>query len=153
MAQAFEVRDPNFESRIKTSFAKQGAMSTLGASLGEISPGSVELLLGYSLAVTQQHGFVHAGVVTTLMDSACGYAAYSLMPVEASVLTVEMKTNLLAPADGETFRMIGTVIKSGRTITFCEGQAFARKEGEPDKLIATMSATMMAIVNRPNVNG
>src|ERR1044071_273618 len=122
-------------------------MSTLGITIARIEPGEVELRFDYRADLTQQGGFIHAGVVATALDSACGYAAYSLMPVEARVLTVEYKINLLAPAQGEYFRAIGRVVKPGRTITVCEGEVLACK-GRDEKRVATMSATAMALVER-----
>jgi uncharacterized protein (TIGR00369 family) len=133
-----------FEEKVRASFARQKAMETLGVTISRVEPGEVELAMPFNADFTQQHGFLHAGTVTTALDSACGYAAYSLMPAEASVLSIEFKVNLLAPAKGETFRFLGKVIKSGRTISVCEGHAFA-VTGGVEKLIATMTATMMAV--------
>jgi uncharacterized protein (TIGR00369 family) len=147
---ALTPRDPNHAQRVRESFARQGAMHTLGASLAELTPGRVVITLPWAQALTQQHGFLHAGMVSTALDSACGYAALSLMPAEASVLTIEFKVNLLAPAQGETFRMVGQVIKAGRSVSVAEGQAYALREGQ-EKLIATMSCTLMSILGRDNV--
>ncbi|MEO0329465.1 MAG: PaaI family thioesterase [Pseudomonadota bacterium] len=147
-----EPRESNFESKVRASFAKQGIMATIGGSIVSIEPGKVELSMPFSSAISQQHGFVHAGIITTMLDSACGYAAYSLMAPDAEVLTIEIKTNLLAPAKGEQFRFMGRVIKAGRTITFCDGEAFAISNGN-EKRIVTMSATMMAITGRQDVRG
>ncbi len=102
--------------------------------------------------LTQQHGFLHAGIVSTALDSACGYAAFSLMPAEAAVLTAEFKINLLNPADGERFRFVADVVKPGRTLTICEARAYAVK-GEDEKLVATMTGTLMALVGRTGVVG
>lgn len=143
----FEPRHTAFEKRVRASFAKQGAMSTLGAQLDLVSPGSVDISLQWSEGLTQQHGFLHAGVVSTALDSACGYAALTLMPQDAAVLTIEFKINLLAPADGEHFRMEGRVLKPGRTITVCEGRAYALAQGK-EKLIATMGCTLMTVTGR-----
>ncbi|TAK49314.1 MAG: PaaI family thioesterase [Xanthobacteraceae bacterium] len=148
----FQPQDPQFAARVRDSFARQGAMRTIGASIARVVPGEVELTLPHSPALTQQHGFLHAGMVTAALDSACGYAAFSLMPAEAAVLTIEFKVNLLAPAKGETFRITGRVIKPGRTITVTEGQAFAN-DGGAEKLIATMSATIMTVIGRAGVTG
>src|ERR1043166_5300278 len=123
----FEPKDPDFRARVTASFALQQAMATFGITIARIEPGEVELRFDYRADLTQQDGFIHAGVVATALDSACGYAAYSLMPVEARVLTVEYKINLLAPAQGEYFRAIGRVVKPGRTITVCEGEVLAVK--------------------------
>ncbi|HYF43815.1 MAG TPA: PaaI family thioesterase, partial [Ramlibacter sp.] len=100
--------------------------------------------------LTQQHGFLHAGMVATALDSACGYAGFTLMPAEAGVLTIEYKINLLAPARGERFRMAGTVVKPGRTVTVTEGRAYALENGR-EKLIATVGATLMTILGRDDV--
>lgn len=146
----FDPQDPGFEARVRDSFARQGAMRTLGAQLASVAPGRVEIALDWAEGLTQQHGFLHAGIVSAALDSACGYAGFSLMPVEAAVLTIEFKINLLAPAKGQRFRMVGQVIKPGRTITVCEGQAFAIDQGR-EKRIATMGCTLMAVVGRENI--
>lgn len=122
-------------------------MATLGARLAAIAPGAVDIELDWADGLTQQHGFLHAGVVSTALDSACGYAALTLMPEDVAVLTIEFKINLLAPASGECFRMEGRVLKSGRTITVSEGRAFALQAGH-EKLIATMGCTLMAVAGR-----
>ena len=137
--------------RVKESFEKQGAMSTIGATLALVEPGAVDICLDWSQALTQQHGFLHAGMVSTALDSACGYAGLTLMPEGAAVLTIEFKINLLAPAKGQHFRMEGRVIKLGRTITVTEGKAFAMDEGK-EKLIATMSCTLMCLQDRAGLN-
>lgn len=144
MPDGFVPQMPDFEERVLASFGLQRVMTTIGARMVAVRPGEVEIELPFRADLTQQHGFLHAGVVTTIVDSACGYAAYSLMPADASVLTVEYKVNLLAPAAGQRFLARGTVIKPGRTLTVCEGQVHAL-DGEKRKLIATMSATMMAV--------
>ena len=110
----------------------------------EVSPGEVRIELPFSSAWTQQHGYIHAGIITTIADSACGYAAYTLMTSTVGILTVEYKVNLLSPARGERFIAVGKVIKPGRTLTVCGGEVFAVEKGG-EKLIATMQATMMAI--------
>ena len=147
----FQPQDPQFEQRVRASFERQQAMKTIGALLAAIEPGHVVIELPYSPALTQQHGFLHAGMIATALDSACGYAAFTLMPVEAAVLTIEYKINLLAPGKGQLFRMEGTVVKPGRNITVVEGRAFA-VDGGKDKLIATMTATEMAIAGREGVH-
>ena len=152
-ASALQPRDPKHAERVRESFARQGAMGTLGASLAEVAPGRVVITLPWAQALTQQHGFLHAGMVSTALDSACGYAAMSLMPPEAAVLTIEFKVNLLAPAQGDSFRMVGQIIKAGRSVSVAEGQAFALRQGQPDKLIATMSCTLMSIQGRDDVRG
>jgi uncharacterized protein (TIGR00369 family) len=146
----FEPQDPAFAERVRASFAKQAAMHTIGALLGDIAPGRVAIELPWQQGLTQQHGFLHAGMVATALDSACGYAASTLMPADAGILTIEYKINLLAPAQGTRFRMEGVVVKPGRTISVAEGRAWALHEGR-EKLIATMGATLMTITGRPDV--
>jgi uncharacterized protein (TIGR00369 family) len=149
-APRFEPQDPDFAERVRASFAKQGAMHTIGAVLARIEAGRVAIELPWRAELTQQHGFLHAGMVATALDSACGYAASTLMPPEAGVLTIEYKINLLAPAQGERFRMEGFVVKPGRTISVTEGRAWALHEGR-EKLIATMGATLMTITGREGI--
>ena len=146
----FEPPDPDFAARVRASFGRQDAMRTIGATLSTVEPGRVAIELPWAQALTQQHGFLHAGMIATALDSACGYAAFSLMPVEAAVLTIEYKINLLAPAKGQRFRMVGDVLKPGRTITVVEGQAWAIEDGQ-EKLVATMNATLMAVIGREGV--
>ena len=148
----FEPRSTDFAARVRDSFARHGAMQTLGASLGLVAPGAVDIELPWARGLTQQHGFLHAGMVSTALDSACGYAGFSLMAPDAAVLTIEFKINLLAPAKGERFRMEGRVLKPGRNITVCEGRAFAI-ENSQEKLIATMGCTLMAVTGRDNIQG
>jgi uncharacterized protein (TIGR00369 family) len=143
---------PGFEERVRLSFAKQGAMGLIGARLSKIAAGEVEIELPFKSEHSQQHGFLHAGILTTALDSACGYATYSLFPPDAGILTIEFKVNLLAPGDGELFRLVGKVRKAGRTISLAEGEAYAIKNGR-EKLIATMTATTMTIAGRDNVVG
>jgi uncharacterized protein (TIGR00369 family) len=142
--------DSDFVQRTRASFERQQAMKTIGASLGAIEPGHVVIELPYSQALTQQHGFLHAGIIATALDSACGYAAFTLMPPDSGILTIEYKINLVAPGKGSLFRMEGLVIKPGRTITVVEGRAFAIDDGK-EKLIATMTATEMTITGRDDV--
>src|SRR5882724_3925195 len=111
--------DPDFEARVRDSFARQRVMATLGARIIRVAAGEVDLELPFREDLTQQHGFLHAGIVTTLVDSACGYAALSLMDRESAVLSVEYKVNLLAPAVGDRMRAVGRVIKPGRTLLVC----------------------------------
>ena len=144
MTQTFTPRDPNYEARIRESFVKQSAMQTIGATIGAVQPGEVHIDLPFSHHITQQDGFLHAGIVTTLVDSACGYAAFTLMPVNSRVLSVEFKINLMSPAIGDRFIAIGKVIKPGRTITVCSGEVFAF-EGKESKLVALMQATMIRV--------
>lgn len=146
----FKPKDQQFQSRVAASFARQEAMKTLGIEIARIEPGEVELAMLHSAALIQQHGFLHAGIVATGLDSACGYAAFSLMPENAAVLTVEFKINLLAPARGERFVFRGKVVKPGKTITVCEGEAIA-KDGDRETLVATMTGTLMALYDRPGI--
>ena len=142
--QAFIPPDPAFESRVRSSFHLQQLMKTINASLVQVSPGEVHIEIPFQQELTQQNGFIHAGIITSIVDSACGYAAYSLMTASSGVLTVEYKINLLSPAIGERFLAIGRVKKPGRTLTVCEGDVFAHTAGE-QKLVATMLATMMRL--------
>jgi uncharacterized protein (TIGR00369 family) len=144
---SFEPKDPNYEARVRSGFARQQVMATLGLSITALAPGEIELEMPYAAACTQQHGFLHAGILSTALDSACGYAAFSLMPADVAVLTVEFKTNLLAPADGQRFRFKAHVVKPGRTLTICDARAYARN-GATEKLIATMTGTVMAVQER-----
>lgn len=146
----FEQRDPNYRARVEASFARQKAMGTLKIALVRVEPGEVELMFPYQEAFTQQHGFIHAGILATALDTACGYAAFSLMSPEAAVLSVEFKINLLAPAKGDHFRVIGRVVKPGRTITVCQAEAFGCS-GDQSKLVASMTGTMMAVVERDGI--
>ncbi len=141
---AYEPQDPHYRDRVAGSFNRQQAMHTLGLTIARLAPGEIILTMAYDAAYTQQHGFVHAGIITAGLDSACGYAAFTLMPADADVLTVEFKTNLLAPASGERFEFRAQVVKPGRTLTVCEARAFALQAGR-EKLVATMSATLMAL--------
>lgn len=147
---AFTPKDPDYERRVRASFDRQQAMKTIGAFLTVIDPGRVVIELPYAQALTQQHGFMHAGMIATALDSACGYAASTLMPHDAGILTIEYKINLIAPGKGELFRMEAEVVKPGRTVTIVDGRAYAVDQGR-DKLIATMTATEMTIVGRDDV--
>ena len=140
----FLAKDPDFEERIRESFSNQGLLQNFGAQIVQIAPGEVELVMPFDKKLTQQDGFLHAGAITTLVDSACGYAAYSLMPADSRVLSVEFKINLLTPADGDRFLARGTVIKPGRTFTVCEGKFFTFTNGD-EKLSALMQATMICV--------
>ncbi|MGI9511955.1 MAG: PaaI family thioesterase [Anderseniella sp.] len=146
----FSPKTTDYAQRIADSFARQAALQTMGARLVSVEPGRVVVEMAHDDRFTQQHGFIHAGVTTTVLDTACGYAAFSLMPADAGVLTIELKTNLLAPAAGEFFEFEGRVAKPGRTVTFCEGEAFAINNGVR-KRIATLSATMMTVLGRDDV--
>ena len=147
------VPAPNFEERVRASFARQRAMATIGAELTLVTPGIVEIEMPYSTGLTQQHGFLHAGVISTALDSACGYAAFSLMPENGGVLTIEFKVNLLSPGRGERFLFRGSVTKPGRTIIVADGQAYAYGADGEARLIATMTGTMMAVSGREGIDG
>ncbi len=135
------------EKKVRASFAKQGLMSTLGAEMTWVRPGAVEIRCGFDGKFTQQNGFVHAGVITSILDSACGYAALSVTPARNEVLSVEFKVNLLAPAVGEAFVARAAVKRAGKTLTICSADAYA-VNGDGEKLIATMLATMMNITEK-----
>jgi uncharacterized protein (TIGR00369 family) len=143
----FEPKNPDYRQVATATFARQQAMRTLGMSIARLEPGEVDLSMPYSLAWTQQNGFVHAGVITAGLDTACGIAAFTLMPAGSDILTVEFKTNLLAPAKGERFFFRAYVVKPGRTLTVCDAQAFAEQHGT-ESLIATMTGTLMALRRR-----
>ena len=150
---AADVAADDFEARVRESYARQQVMSTFGAELTRVSRGTVEIEMPYSASLTQQHGFLHAGVISTVLDSACGYAAYSVMPPDAAVLTIEFKVNLLAPGRGERFLFRGSVTKPGRTIIVADGQAYGIGGDGSAKLIATMTGTMMTVVGREGMAG
>ncbi|MBV9561956.1 MAG: PaaI family thioesterase [Bradyrhizobium sp.] len=140
----FEPKNPDFRATTMAVFDAQPAMRTLGITIARLEPGEIELAMGYRAELTQQHGFVHAGIITAGLDNACGMAAFTLMPKGAGILTVEFKTNLLAPAKGERFVFRAGVVKPGRTITVCEARAFA-VQADAESLIATMTGTLMAL--------
>ena len=147
------VPAPDYEERVRSSFARQKAMETIGAELTLVTPGIVEIEMPFAANLTQQHGFLHAGVISTALDAACGYAAFSLMPSHAAVLTIEFKLNLLAPGKGERFLFRGSVTKPGRTIVVADGQAYALAADSAAKLIATMTGTMMTVTGREGLEG
>ncbi len=142
-----EPSDPAFASRVRASFARQRMLATIGTTLERVAPGEVEMRLPFREDLTQQHGYLHAGVMTTVVDTACGYAALTLMPPAAAVLTVEFKVNLLAPGRGEAIVARARVLKAGRTLTVVAGDVFAVERGE-ERLVATMLATMMTVRDR-----
>jgi uncharacterized protein (TIGR00369 family) len=143
----FEPRNPDYLKVATATFDRQQAMRTLGISIARIEAGEVDLSMPYSPEWTQQNGFVHAGIITAGLDNACGIAAFTLMPSGSDILTVEFKTNLLAPAKGERFAFRAHVVKPGRTLTVCEGRAYAEADGV-ESLIATMTGTLMALPRR-----
>jgi uncharacterized protein (TIGR00369 family) len=144
----FTPQDTDFESRVRASFARQRVMETFGARLDSVAPGEVEIGLDFNEALTQQHGYLHAGVVAAVVDSACGYAALSLAHAGAEVLSIEFKLNLLSPAVGESFVARARVVRVGRRVTVCVGDLFALAGGD-EKLIATMLGTMMTVGVEP----
>ncbi len=142
---AMQPADDGFAERVRVSFARQPFMRAVGAAIETVEPGRVVLTLAHRDELTQQHGFVHGGVLAAALDTACGYAAFSLMPAGAAVLTVEFKVNFLAPARGPRLRFEGVVAKPGRTLSVVDGRATQVDDG---KLVATMTATMMAMPGR-----
>jgi uncharacterized protein (TIGR00369 family) len=144
MKSSFQPRHPDYQEKVKKSFSEQSVMKTIGASIEAIGAGEVEIEFPYQSNLTQQNGFIHAGIISTVLDSACGYAAFSLMPEDASVLTIEFKINLLSPAKGDRFRGYGKVKKSGRNISVAEGELYAFSD-QGKKLVATMVGTLMAV--------
>lgn len=143
----FEPKNPGYRAATVAMFDGQPAMRTLGIVIVRLAPGEVELAMLHSPAFTQQNGFIHAGIITAGLDNACGVAAFTLMPAQADILTVEFKTTLLAPARGERFVFRAEVVKPGRTLTFCEARAFAEHDGKTT-LIASMTGTLMAMLPR-----
>lgn len=152
-----QPRDPDFEHRVRSSFARQAAMQTLGAAIERVAPGEVDLSLPFRADLTQQHGYLHAGVIAAVVDSACGYAALTLMERGAAVLSVEFKVQLLAPARASRFRALGRVVRAGRTLTVVHGElrgvdegAMGHHEADGD-VIALMTGTMMSVRDRPGL--
>ena len=141
----FEPSNPHFIADVKDSFAKQAIMAAIGAELVSVEPGAIQISIPYRKDLTQQHGYLHAGIVTTIADSACGYAAYTLMPANAEVLSVEFKVNLLRPAKGKDFLAIAEVVKPGRTLIVVRADVFANPSSDR-VLVATMLGTMMCLV-------
>lgn len=143
----FEAPDPDFEQRIRDSFARQQVMSFLGATLDAVAPGSTQISLPYRPELSQQHGFFHGGIIGTIGDSAAGYAGYTLMPADASVLTVEYKLNLMAPADGNRLIARGRVIRPGRNLVVTEAEVFVSKDGR-EKQCGVLLQTLMCLHGR-----
>lgn len=149
---AFEAQNPAFEADTRHSFAGQALMREMGVAIDTIEPGTVTLVMDHDVRFTQQHGFLHGGVVAACLDTACAFSAFTLMPADSGVLTVEYKTNFLSPAKGARFVFHGRVLKPGRTLSVTEGQAFA-EDGGSSKLIATLTATIMTVDGRADVKG
>lgn len=138
----FKVQNPDFETRSREIFGSQTVMTMIGAQITHIAPGEVHIELPYRADLAQQNGFVHAGIITAIVDTACGCAAFTLMPPGSDVLTVEFKVNLLSPAVGERFIARAQVLKPGQTVTVCTGNVYALRDGV-EKIVATMLATLI----------
>lgn len=145
----YQARDPAYETRVRESFGRQALMRTIGARLGRVEPGRVEIELPFREDLTQQHGYLHAGITSTIADSAGGYAGYSLFPADSSVLTVEFKINLLAPAAGERFIAVGQVLRPGRTLHVCSLEVTAIAGGR-QTVVAVGQQTLMCLEGRPD---
>jgi uncharacterized protein (TIGR00369 family) len=150
--KSFIPADPDFEERVRASFERQSFMKTIGASLERVDAGFVDIRLPVHAGLTQQHGFVHAGAVASIADSACGYAAFSLMPSDSGVLAVEFKINLMSPAAGEYLVARGRVIRAGRTLNVCQADVVAVADGK-EKTVAMLTATVMTVTGRQDVQG
>ena len=143
----FDPRDPDYAARVSESFRRQGFMRHIGAELGKVTPGFCEIRLPYREEICQQHGFFHGGVIATVADNAAGYAAFSLMDADSSVLTVEFKLNLLCPGEGDNLVARGQVVRAGKALTVCRSDVFGVKEGE-EKHCATALVTLMSLPGR-----
>ena len=141
--------DPGYEARVRGSFARQGAMKLIGAELTEVAPGYCAIALAPRLDIAQQHGYVHAGIVSTIVDSAGGYAGFTLFPADSSVLTVEFKVNLVAPAQGDRLLAEGYVVKPGRTLVITRGEVHAERSGTRT-LVALMQQTLIVLHGKPD---
>jgi uncharacterized protein (TIGR00369 family) len=149
---AFQPADPDFEARVRASFGRQAAMKLIGATLARVEPGLAAIELPYRADLTQQHGLIHGGITAMIADSAAGYAAYSLFPAASSILTVEFKINLVAPADGERLVATGRAKKPGRTLTICDFEVVAHK-GASATVCAVGLETLMCLTGRPDTPG
>jgi uncharacterized protein (TIGR00369 family) len=145
----FEAEDPHYKRRVEASFARQGFMKHLGARLLSLKPGGAEIRVAFRPELTQQHNYFHAGVTGAIADSACGYAAYTLMPADSSVLTVEYKLNLFAPAEGDELIARARVVRSGKTLKVCTADVFVNKDGA-EKHCAIMLSTVMCMAGKPD---
>jgi len=150
MIAQFKPSNAGYKETVIKSFNRQGMMKTINASIVAIRPGEIELEFPYQANLTQQHGFIHGGIVSTVLDTACGYAAFSLMPENGAVLTIEFKVNMLSPAKGERFSAVGKVKRPGKNITVTQGELFSHAEGG-QKLVAIMVATIMSIYDREDI--
>ena len=149
--QVLKPQNEDFKQTVYDSFDRQGIMQTLGASLSRVDVGECEILLPYSKSLTQQHGYIHGGVISTIADSSAGYAAFTLVPVGSSVLTVEFKINLVSPARGDKFIARAKVLRSGRTLQIVMSEVFSIENNE-EKLCAVLTATIMTMFNKPEVD-
>lgn len=147
----FQPGDADYEARTRASFERQKIMHLLGAEMTEVAPGYTAIALPYRDELTQQHGFFHAGATSTIADSAGGYAAFTLFPPDASVLTAEFKINLLAPAAGRRLLAEGRVIKPGRTLTTCEIEVHAEQADGSRKLVAKGLQTLARVGHRSDI--
>ena len=145
----FTPPNPDYEARVRASFGRQEAMRLIGARLVDVRPGYCSIELPYRENLTQQHGYIHAGIVSTIIDSAGGYAGFTLFPADSSVLTVEYKLNLIAPAEGERFVAEAEVVKPGRTLAITRGEVYAESEGKR-KLCAIMQQTLIVLPGSPD---
>ena len=141
----YQPQNAGFEALVRRSIAKQPMMQMMGATMETVEPGAVTIRLPFDDRLTQQNGYLHAGAVTTVLDSACGYAAFTLLPAGSNILSVEFKVNLLSPAKGDSFLATGRVLKAGKTLTVCEGELTALEEHGEEKVVAIMTATMIAM--------
>jgi uncharacterized protein (TIGR00369 family) len=142
----------DFRERIRQNFIRQAAMETIGAELTRVEHGVVEIELPFDVKLTQQHGILHAGIISAALDSACGFAAYSVIDADASILTIEFKVNLMSPGRGERFLFRGEITKPGSNIIVADGRGYAIGDG-PAKLIASMTGTMMVVRGREGITG
>lgn len=147
MSAAFEPANPDFAARVRDSFGRQPFMEHIGARITALAPGFCEITVEYRQALTQQHGFVHGGVLASIADSAAGYAAFSLMPAEASILTVEYKLNILRPGRGDAMIARGRVLKPGRTLSVVQSDVFARRAGGEEQVVTSLQ-TLMCLMGR-----
>ena len=150
---AFAPANPDFAARVRESFGRQPFMDHIGARITALAPGFCEITVDYRRELTQQHGFVHGGVLASIADSAAGYAAFSLMPAEASILTVEYKLNLLRPGQGEAMIARGRVLKPGRTLTVVQSDVFARRNGGEEQVVSSLQTLMCLYGRSDNASG
>ena len=151
MKPQFQPKSSNYRKRIEESFNRQKFMQLINAKLIDVQPGFCEIHIPFDKTLTQQHGFFHAGIVSTIADNAAGYASFSLMDVNSSILTVEFKLNLLAPSDGEILIGRSNVLKNGRTLTICRSEVFVIKNGK-EKLCAAAQSTLIELKNKSDKN-